>query len=142
MKNFKRRSFITKAVAGIAAFSVIPAVGVLAGAKYKKKKTRDPYKHIVFFWLKNPTDEAVRQKFEQELKTLTENIDVIVCTHIGTPAPTNREVIDSSYTYNLLLTFKNKEDQDIYQDHPVHHKFIENASSLWEKVVVYDSVAV
>ena len=40
----------------------------------------------------------------------------------------------------LIVTFKSKEDQDIYQDDPTHLKFIENASYLWDKVKVYDSM--
>ncbi|MDH4059117.1 MAG: Dabb family protein, partial [Cyclobacteriaceae bacterium] len=32
--------------------------------------------------------------------------------------------------------------QDTYQTHPIHLKFIEECSSLWSKVIVYDSIAV
>jgi len=80
-------------------------------------------------------------KFENGLKQLV-TIETIVGKHIGTPATTNRGVIDSSYSYSLLLTFKNKEDQDIYQTHPTHLKFIEECEELWEKLVVYDSVSI
>lgn len=80
-------------------------------------------------------------KFENGLKQLV-TIETIVGKHIGTPASTNRGVIDSSYSYSLLLTFKNKEDQDIYQTHPTHLKFIEECEELWEKLVVYDSVSI
>ena len=106
----------------------------------KAKKLKGTFVHTVFFWLKNPDSEADRKKFEYELTTFIDDMEMIIGQHIGTPAGTNRPVIDSSYTYNLLLTFKNREDQDAYQDHPRHKKFIENASDLWEKVVVYDSV--
>jgi Stress responsive A/B Barrel Domain len=37
------------------------------------------------------------------------------------------------------MLFENKADQDVYQDHPVHHQFVENCAHLWEKVIVYDS---
>ena len=80
-------------------------------------------------------------KFENGLKQLV-TIETIVGKHIGTSATTNRGVIDSSYSYSLLLTFKNKEDQDIYQTHPTHLKFIEECEELWEKLVVYDSVSI
>ena len=60
--------------------------------------------------------------------------------HIGKPASTNRNVIDSSYSISWLLLFDNKEDQDSYQTDPIHLKFVEECSHLWSKVVVYDTV--
>ena len=101
----------------------------------------DYFVHHVYFWLNKPLSRESRMKFENGLKQLV-TIETIVGKHIGTPASTNRGVIDSSYSYSLLLTFKNKEDQDIYQTHPTHLKFIEECEELWEKLVVYDSVSI
>ena len=96
--------------------------------------------HHVFFWLKEPVTQEARSKFEKALKELV-TVETIVDQHLGVPAPTNRDVIDTSYSYSLLVTFKNKEDQDIYQTHPTHLKFIADCQDLWERVVVYDSVS-
>lgn len=96
------------------------------------------FTHHVLFWLKNPNDAAVRQKFENALKELV-TIDTILAKHIGTPASTRREVVDSSYTYSLLLTFKSKSDHDSYQIHPDHDKF-RAYKDMWSKIVIYDSV--
>jgi hypothetical protein len=62
--------------------------------------------------------------------------------HIGKPAATNRDVIDTTWSVSWLLLFDNKEDQDIYQTDPIHLKFIEDCSHLWSKVLVYDAVNV
>jgi hypothetical protein len=97
--------------------------------------------HHVYFWLKEPVNTEVRKKFEKALKELV-TVATIVGYHLGVPAPTNRDVIDTSYTYSLLVTFKNKPDQDIYQTHPTHLKFIADCQDLWKKVVVYDSVSI
>lgn len=97
--------------------------------------------HHVYFWLKKPVTPEVRDKFEKALKELV-TVETIVDHHLGVPALTNRDVIDTSYTYSLLVTFKNKEDQDIYQTHPTHLKFIDDCQDLWDKVVVYDSVSI
>jgi len=96
--------------------------------------------HHVYFWLKKPVPEETRIKFENALKELV-TIETIIGKHLGTPANTNRGVIDSTYSYSLLLTFKNREDQDIYQTHPTHLKFISECEDLWERVVVYDSIS-
>jgi Stress responsive A/B Barrel Domain len=101
----------------------------------------DYFVHHVYLWLKKPLSRESRMKFENGLKQLV-TIETIVGKHIGTPATTNRGVIDSSYSYSLLLIFKNKEDQDIYQTHPTHLKFIEECEELWEKLMVYDSVSI
>lgn len=104
-------------------------------------KQLDYFVHHVYFWLKKPVSRESRMKFENGLKQLV-TIETIVGKHLGMPASTNRGVIDISYSYSLLLTFKNKEDQDIYQTHPTHLKFIEEFEELWEKVVVYDSILI
>jgi hypothetical protein len=60
--------------------------------------------------------------------------------HIGRPAATKREVIDSGYSLSWLTIFENAKDQDDYQIDPIHLKFVEECASLWSRVVVYDSV--
>lgn len=103
-------------------------------------KKLDYFVHHVYFWLKKPATRETRVKFEKGLKELF-TIETIVGKHLGTPATTDHGVIDSSYSYSLLLTFNSKEDQEIYQTHPTHLKFIADCEDLWEKVVVYDSIS-
>ncbi len=105
------------------------------------KSLKGNFVHVVFFWLKNPNDPAARSAFLQELKAYTSQIDVILSYQIGTPAATDRPVIDNTYSYSLVTTFRNKADHDLYQAHPAHERFVKNASTLWEKVQVYDAVA-
>ena len=109
-----------------------------AGFSEPKEGLGGKFIHHVFFWLKKPVTEAVSAKFEAALKELV-TIETIVDYHLGKPATTKREVIDASYTYSLITTFKNKDDQDIYQTHPKHLKFIADCNALWERVLVYDS---
>ncbi len=97
--------------------------------------------HHVYFWFKKPESKKDRASFEEALKKLV-TVETIVEMHLGVPAPTRRDVVDRSYTYSLLTTFKSKEEQDIYQSHATHLKFIDECSDLWEKVVVYDSVSI
>lgn len=97
------------------------------------------FAHSVFFWLKNPENKEEKNTFEKSLFSFINQSVYIKSKHIGTPADTNRDVIDSSYTYSLLVTFDNKRDHDSYQEEPNHKKFISECSELWKKVVVYDS---
>ncbi len=101
----------------------------------------DGFIHHVFFWLKNPGNKNDLQQLIDGLNQLS-NASTIKDFHIGKPADTNRDVIDTSWSVSWLLLFDNKEDQDIYQTDSVHLKFIKDCSHLWNKVLVYDTVGV
>ena len=96
--------------------------------------------HHVFFWLKEPANTEHLQQLVNGLKKLSA-VATIASHHIGQPANTSREVIYSSYSVSWLLFFNNKDDQDSYQTDPIHLKFIEECAHLWNKVTVYDTVA-
>ena len=95
--------------------------------------------HHVYFWLKNPGNAADRDKLIEGLTKLSK-VKTIKNFHIGKPAGTNRDVIDSSYAVSWFVIFDNDVDQASYQVDPIHLKFVEDYSSLWQKVVVYDTV--
>ncbi len=135
MKN--RRSFIKKAAAGLSLAGLLPlSKNAMAG----EVKITSALVHHVFFWLKEPKNEAHRKQFEKAMEALLK-VETITMSHVGKPAATEeRGVVDNSYTYSYLVMFDTLEDQLIYQKHPLHLKFIEENSYLWDKVVVYDSV--
>jgi hypothetical protein len=97
--------------------------------------------HHVYFFLKNPDSTEDHDKLVAGLRKLSQ-VKSIDSFHIGKPAATNRDVIDRSYSISWLLHFKNAADQESYQTDPIHLQFIDECSSLWQKVIVYDSVDV
>lgn len=115
---------------------------VLTAKAQEPESGNKEFVHTVYFWLKNPADQAVREKFEKSMKTYINSSKYIKTKHIGVPASTNRPVIDSSYSYCLSLTFASKEDQDKYQVEDTHLVFIKESEMLWEKVLVYDSESI
>ena len=137
-KQLDRRVFIEKSAKVMAGAGI---VATTACSPPEKSELGSQFIHHVFFWLKDPSDKEVCMIFEKSLKELV-TVETITDFHIGVPAPTDREVIDTTYSYSVLSTFRNKEDQDIYQTHPKHLKFIEDCQELWEKVVVYDTVSI
>jgi len=95
--------------------------------------------HHVFFWLKNPLSKEDLQKLLAGLKTL-EQIKTVRKLYIGVPASTEkRDVVDNSYHVSELMFFDTLEDQEAYQNDPIHKRFVEDCSHLWEKVIVYDA---
>ena len=133
MKLIKRRALLKKA----ALASTTSVIGLTAEAKKDKKV----FVHHVYFWLKNPASEADRKKLIEGLTALAK-VPTIRMHNIGTPATTNRSVIERSYAVSWLCFFDNLEEEEVYQKHPIHLKFVEDYSHLWEKVIVYDSVQI
>jgi hypothetical protein len=110
----------------------------LNDSSYLRSKAFYMVIHHVFFWLKNSSSVDDRQKLIEGLETL-EQITSVRKLYIGLPAATeDRSVVDSSYSVSELMHFSDLEGQKLYQDDPIHKKFIENCSHLWERVLVYD----
>lgn len=132
-----RRKFIASTLVLTAAAAASAKSLISMETKNKKQLA-----HHVFFWLKNPSSKEDLNKLLAGLKSL-EKIETIRLLHIGVPAATEiRPVIDASYSASELMIFDDLDGQKVYQDHPIHQKFIADCSHLWEKVLVYDSMDV
>jgi hypothetical protein len=95
--------------------------------------------HHVFFWLHEPHNVDHRQLLIDGLKKLSASSN-IQRYHIGQPANTKRDVIDTTYSLSWCLFFANTADQDSYQVDPIHLRFVEECKHLWKRVQVYDTV--
>ncbi len=107
---------------------------------FNSEKIKGDFIHIVFFWLKNPDNYNEREIFKTLLTEFIDTNPQVVGIHIGEPADTNRSIIDNSYNFSLVVTFPDLATHDAYQIDPSHLEFIEKGKSLWEKVVIYDSI--
>lgn len=132
MKNTSRRNFVKNTALAVATAS-------LASAAQATAPKKDIFIHHVYFWLKNPGNEADKTKLLEGLEKLSK-VPTIRMVHIGSPATTTRSVIERSYAVSWLCFFDNLEEEEVYQKHPIHLKFVEDYSHLWGKVIVYDSV--
>ena len=136
MKDSSRRKFIgdsAKAAAGLAFITSTP------NSEISMTAAKNLFVHHVYFWLNNPESAEDLKKLQEGLQKLSK-VKTIKMFHIGKPAGTNRDVIDSSYAVSWLLLFDSRADQDSYQTDPIHLKFIDDCKHLWKKVVVYDSI--
>ena len=135
MKKQSRRKFIATVVAASATVSV-------TAMPTMEPNNKKQLAHHVFFWLKNRDSKEDLNKLIAGLKTL-EKIESVKKLHIGVPASTEkRPVVESSYSASELIFFDDVEGQNIYQEHPIHKKFVAQCAHLWEKVIVYDSIDV
>lgn len=94
--------------------------------------------HHVLFWLSAKTNDEQKANFLKGLQSL-EEIEVVQTIHIGTPAPIERAVVDATYTFSLLVFFKDLAAHDIYQTHAIHQAFLAEFKAHFEKVVIYDA---
>ena len=95
--------------------------------------------HHVYFWLNDPKNLEDREKLIAGLKRLSK-VNVIRKFHIGRPATTLRDVIDTTYSISWCIYFANSADQQSYQVDPIHLRFVDECSHLWSRVIVYDSI--
>jgi hypothetical protein len=95
--------------------------------------------HSVYFWLKPGLSEADRQAYLAGLRSLL-TIPSVRWGYIGTPAATDRPVIDRSYSYALIAIFDNPAGHDLYQVHPVHDRFRDSCAGYWSRVQIYDAL--
>jgi hypothetical protein len=131
MSKYNRRKFVAGAALLTAALTAqaLPAIN---------SKRKNQVVHHVFFWLKNPGSEDDLKKLISGLQTLRK-IKAVRKLYIGVPASTEkREVVESSYHVSELMFFDDLAGQAAYQEDPIHQKFVQEYSHLWEKVVVYD----
>jgi hypothetical protein len=134
MKSTNRRKFI--------ATSTALAMGTAASALPLSNNPAEKYPvvHHVFFWLKNPGSKADRDKLVAGVKALAK-IPTVRELRVGVVASTEkRDVVDNSWGVSELIFFSDLAGQQAYQDHPIHLKFVETCSPLWDKVIVYDAI--
>ena len=134
MPILSRRKFL-----GVSSKASLAGTAIFATSNSTSSNMQHIFIHHVFFWLKNTGNTADRDALVAGLKKLSK-ASTIKQFHIGKPANTSREVIDSSYAVSWMLVFDNDADQATYQTDPIHLKFIDECSHLWSKVVVYDAV--
>lgn len=94
--------------------------------------------HSVYFWLKEGITEEEEKDFLQFFETLRK-VPGINSFNVGKPAATTaRDVVDNSFQYSLIVTFKSIEDINIYEKHPDHLAAAGKYSKYWTKVAVRD----
>ena len=92
--------------------------------------------HSVYFWLKPDITADEEKEFLKRVTALTK-ISSVKHGWVGTPADTDRPIIDRTYSYGLVTAFDDVAGHDIYQVHPIHDAFRE-LHHLWTAIKIYD----
>ena len=95
--------------------------------------------HSVYFWLRPDLTSEEHARFVAGAQSLM-GISSVRHSHLGTPADTDRPVIERSYSYGLILAFNDVAGHDEYQVDPIHERFRLECSPLWTRVLIFDFV--
>ncbi|QBQ40599.1 Dabb family protein [Sphingobacterium psychroaquaticum] len=96
--------------------------------------------HAVYFWLKEDLTDDDKKDFLNFFEALRK-VPGIRSFQYGKPASTTpRPVVDNSFSYNLVVTFKSMDDINTYEKHPDHLAAADKYSKYWSKVLVMDTV--
>jgi hypothetical protein len=95
--------------------------------------------HAVYIWLTPGLSDAQHADHLSSLKALSQ-IPEARMFHVGTPAATDRPVIDRSYSYVLVVGLDDEAALERYRNHALHRAFGERVAVSWDRQIVYDSI--
>jgi hypothetical protein len=133
-KDDDHEEIVDEHFVSIVSFVVRPCHGVVLQHRGVRM-----FVHAVYFWFKSGLSAEQTATVVQGIHSLT-TIKTVHHGYAGVAASTDRPVIDRSYSYALIVIFKDQQAHDLYQTDPIHDRFRELCSAFWEKVVIYDSV--
>ena len=117
---------------------VLVALVLFAATGCSMNRPKAQISHVVVAWLKNPGDEAARQRIIDETEKFRQIPGVVDIT-IGRPVPSTRPVVDSTWDIAAVITFKDEAYLRAYDEHPIHKKAVSEVSRpLTAKVLIYD----
>lgn len=124
----------------LASFALASLLGACATAPHGARPGE--VEHVVLVWLKNPKDQATLDRMVEVARTFPDKIPGFVSFSVGAPLPSDRDVVDDSFTVALVLRFQDAAALRAYEVHPVHMQAVQDLlAPNAEKLVVYDVLA-
>ncbi|QNL50368.1 Dabb family protein [Olivibacter sp. SDN3] len=136
-RNFLKKSSNAATILGIS--TIIPQACSNPVKEVSDRTNESQITHYVLFWLKDDLSEEQINGFSGFFEELRK-VPNVKSLHYGKSVnSTARDVVDNTFTYNLLVYFDSLEDLETYGTHPIHLNAIDQYSKYWGKVVVHDS---
>ena len=131
----KRRDFVKSSLAASPALLATMPTSLSSKAPVQAGQ----FVHCVYFWIREDLTEEERETFKQGL-TMLANLETVRAGYIGTPPPSERDIVDGSYDYALVLAFDDSAGHDAYQEHPDHETFRQQTTGFWRDIKIYDLI--
>jgi hypothetical protein len=110
----------------------------LGGMGCAPVQVRQPVQHIVLVWLKAGTSPEVYEQIVEGSKGLS-TIGGIRDLQVGRAIPSERPIVDDSFSLGLYMRFDSVEDMNAYLTDPRHVQFVDTlVKPHLEKLVIYD----
>ena len=98
--------------------------------------------HVGLVWLKEPGNEADRQRLIDAAHTFLREIPEVRRLNVGQALPSESQLVDSSFDLCFVMEFDDRAAMDRYAKNPVHEKAAQEAFlPLARKLLFYDFVA-
>ena len=95
--------------------------------------------HTVFFWLKPDAPKDTAAKLLAFYRDEVPSLPGVLAVLPGVPRPSDRAVVDDTFSFGVTTVFVDSEAEHVWHDHPVHKRMIEAFDRYFAKVVVYDT---
>jgi hypothetical protein len=94
--------------------------------------------HVVLVWLKADTAPEVRESIIEGSRQL-KAIPGIRDLRVGKAIPSERPIVDDSFSFGILMRFDSVADMNAYLADPKHVQFVDTQVKPYlEKLLVYD----
>ena len=93
--------------------------------------------HVVIFWLKEPGNEAARDRI-MHASISFRSIPGVLSVETGVMHPADRAHVDKTYDVAVVIELRDRMALETYQVHPRHQAMLKEVGPLVERVVVYD----
>lgn len=134
----RRRFLVSAALVGIGASTAACAASDKSTAT-EGTLNKGYILHHVSIWLK----EGITAEEEKDFLNFFEELKVVPgihTIHYGKVAGTTaRDVVDQSFSYNLIVSFKSLSDIATYENDPGHLAASAKYAKYWTKVLVMDT---
>jgi hypothetical protein len=94
--------------------------------------------HVVLCWMDSTVTETEIDHLIEETRTLQE-IPGILSLSVGRPVPSERPIVDDSFSFGITMVFESKEKMNAYLAHEKHTSFVsQKVKPRLAKLLVYD----
>ena len=94
--------------------------------------------HVVVCWLKQPGDEAARQRIVDASYGFRA-IPGVLHVAAGRALPSDRPVVDDGFDVAVVMTFEDEAALRAYDAHPLHQRAVaDTLRPLVDRLIIYD----
>ena len=94
--------------------------------------------HVVICWYEESVDSQTVENAMQAIADFKQ-IPGILSVKVGRPVPSDRDIVDDTFSLGVYILAKDQASLDAYLIHPIHKAFVENfVKGKAQRVTVYD----